>query len=614
MGMPKANKRKRSKQTTAKSQPPLDSASDPSIRISRQELVAVGLLLLLGVGLRLAFPSRMAVEHFDEGVYASNIWFGTEFGFQYPQRRLYAPPLLPSLIEWSLIIDNARSPSSIRPSSLAAMAPSLFAGCLTLVAVWWTARDWFGSSVGLSAMALASLSDLHTLYSRTALTEAPLVLFLILSLWATRRALAANNFQSVVLAGLFTGLAWWTKYNGWLPLAIGIAGIGLAFASEKAPRARLVRPVASWAGITCLAFVFWCPYLWKLQPFGGYAAVAENHRQYVVGFGGWLSSLQQQYANLNHYDGWLSSAGIAVAAFVLATSIGRAPAESLLRRQPAKCLALALGLAAAATWLGSAVVMFVLALLCVGVGLRQMRREETTEQPQSRFALYLSAAWIVGLFAATPLYHPYPRLTLPWVCGLWLVGAAGLNELLKSNYFQDPNASPRGNRLAIGVIVAGLASVAIAVAAERFPVRPLAWQSRAQWESISEQIVSQVETRATRIRNDPSQAIVFVYGEPALFFHLNAVGSQAFIPAGNLEFVETADPSIPTFLVAGPHADRTPDFVEEVSHRDENMSLVAKYDYRPSDLVLLNQLHPRELSGEGEITQSVRLYMVGADR
>ena len=65
-------------------------------RPTRGELIAV----LAGAGLRLAFPSHMSVEHFDEGVYASSAWFGPDEGYQYPNGHLYAPPLLSRLIEW----------------------------------------------------------------------------------------------------------------------------------------------------------------------------------------------------------------------------------------------------------------------------------------------------------------------------------------------------------------------------------------------------------------------------------------------------------------------------------------------------------------------------------
>ena len=60
-------------------------------------------LVGLGVALRFAFVGRLAIEHFDEGVYASNVWFDGSDGFGYPQVGLYAPPLLPLTIEALLL-------------------------------------------------------------------------------------------------------------------------------------------------------------------------------------------------------------------------------------------------------------------------------------------------------------------------------------------------------------------------------------------------------------------------------------------------------------------------------------------------------------------------------
>ena len=61
----------------------------------------------LAIGLRRGCAlSRSAVEHFDEGVYASNIYFAAP-EYAYPLQRFYAPPLLPALIEAGMIVGLA---------------------------------------------------------------------------------------------------------------------------------------------------------------------------------------------------------------------------------------------------------------------------------------------------------------------------------------------------------------------------------------------------------------------------------------------------------------------------------------------------------------------------
>ena len=54
-------------------------ASDPREQpVTRYELWAVVTITLLGAAVRFAFPSAMAIEHFDEGVYASNLLFSEQ--------------------------------------------------------------------------------------------------------------------------------------------------------------------------------------------------------------------------------------------------------------------------------------------------------------------------------------------------------------------------------------------------------------------------------------------------------------------------------------------------------------------------------------------------------
>ena len=73
------------------------------------ELTLVLFVAVIAGSLRLAAPSHLAIEHFDEGVYASN----RLADFQdppgaYPDRHLYAPPLFPKLLEWSLALGGGR--------------------------------------------------------------------------------------------------------------------------------------------------------------------------------------------------------------------------------------------------------------------------------------------------------------------------------------------------------------------------------------------------------------------------------------------------------------------------------------------------------------------------
>jgi hypothetical protein len=46
------------------------------------------MITLLGIALRWGGVSQVALAHFDEGVYASNVWFGPESDYAYPARHL----------------------------------------------------------------------------------------------------------------------------------------------------------------------------------------------------------------------------------------------------------------------------------------------------------------------------------------------------------------------------------------------------------------------------------------------------------------------------------------------------------------------------------------------
>ncbi|MBC8353508.1 MAG: glycosyltransferase family 39 protein [Planctomycetes bacterium] len=578
--------------------------SPSSTAPSTREWLLVAILLVLGVSIRIAFPSRMAIEHFDEGVYASNIWFGPDAGYQYPQRRFYAPPLLPSLIEWSMIVDQTRDPTTRTLNPLTPLVPSLFTGCLTLVVVWRMTREWFGAEAGLATLAIASLSDFHALYSRAALTEALMLLLFVAAVWTLKRAFSTSSYLFLGIAGLLTGLAWWTKYNGWLPLAVGFGGLVIAFAIDANCRRHTIRLIAFWIGAAAIAFAVWSPYLRELQPYGGYAEVAANHRQYLVGFGGWVSSLAQQYANLSHFDGWATCASIGIAILSALAVTPRNPKRSL------KVCVLAVGLCAATAWLGAALIMFALSTSFVGLELYR-RRFASAANDDDRLALYFLAAWIGGLLLATPFYHPYPRLTLPWLCAVWIGAGVAISQLVET---ADKPSEHHG--VSKRWVVALVASVlALLVTLPRIAERGIpAWQSRTGWVPIAKQIIEEVGNRAELARGGRDEAIVVVYGEPGLFFQLKLTGTQSFVPGGDLRFINdtTRDSSVPTFLVAGPHALRTEGYQEDLARNMAHLERVEEYQYTPSYLVLLNQYDPRSLAAQPVETrsESVTLYQI----
>ena len=128
-----------------------DADEQASLPVTRFEMTVALALTLVGAAVRFAFPSAMAIEHFDEGVYASNLLFPDQ-DYRYPDRHLYAPSLVPALIEWSIILFGDKG--------IAPMLPSLLFGTLTIPLIWWVGRQWFGPIPGLAAATLSALAQL----------------------------------------------------------------------------------------------------------------------------------------------------------------------------------------------------------------------------------------------------------------------------------------------------------------------------------------------------------------------------------------------------------------------------------------------------------------------
>lgn len=628
----------------------------------RRELVAVAALLVFGAVLRGSHHERMAVEHFDEGVYAANA-FSPPPNYRYPAQQLYAPPLLPALIEWTLLF-TGNLPA-------APMLVNLVAGSLTIVLVWLLGRSWFGPLAGVTAAALCAFSDLHLAYSRTALTDPLLCLWLALALLCIGAGHRRLNRGWLIAGGIVTGLAWWTKYNGWLPLAIQISGVTawLIFGGREARR-RWRWHVGGLFLTALVAGAVVVPMFADLP--NGYAEVAANHRGYLTGVAGWTESLRRQWEAHRHFDGTIAICGLAYAVLLgAALCVGRrggrpawvgfggtdAPGGPIVRGWIV-VLAAAVLLCGLAAWAGTSAVFAGLTVLILAVGFRRKPGYRSATVPRSgdrgqgsgvsltthhSLAFWLLAAWFVGLFVTTPLYRAYPRLTLPWVMSAWLGAGACIAWFLQRQVVRnqgsgvrgqgsDTDRSPRAtNQLVVPFSVVALVAGGALLwrFADRFqPVRVVGWQDRRGYRLMADEILKRSEQTIREplpglspVGNRTPEMVFYVYGEPALYYQLAAKSqsaSPAFVVAPVQDLgvkplkVDGRDTPLPTFLLTGPHAHRSKAFQKQWrQHQGRFRQIGSDIPYPASDLVLLNEFPAGAVeSGKARVGLYVRLYRV----
>lgn len=609
-------------------------ASDPREHpISGYELWAVVAITLLGAAVRFAFPSAMAIEHFDEGVYASNLLFPDQ-EYCYPDRHLYAPSFVPALIELSIL--------AFGDKGIAPMLPSLLFGTLTIPLIWWVGRQWFGPLFGIATATLLSLSDFHIAFSRSALTDVPLCFWLLLAVYFFERSFRDLSWPTAIAAGLTTGLAWWTKYNGWLPLAISLSGVMAWSLFARHDERHFLRRLSLWAIAAATAIAVWSPYLLTLPH--GYAEVARNHSQYLVGFAGWDSDSTRLREALEEFNSPLNWGALV---FVVAMGMWRFHSTGGTKTWTDSLSPVIQAVVVCCWMVGFAAIggirltvnrlLLIQAAITLFVGLTVSlvrlviliwnSRKLQPESAKSRlgdpyfeftfgFTDWLVAAWVVGLTVSVPLYRPYPRLAL-----LWLVGTILLFPCLFARGRKPSNVEPElpslKDKLWSALLVVPIAAANITLfplphppAENSFAYR--CWETRSQFREIARDVAGDALKNVQAANQMPiqnTQAVLYVYAEPGLFFHLPAEG-LAVQPAGNLNFVAIeATRKLPTFLVTGPHAHRSRAFAGEFAQRTDQFELIASYPYDASDFVRLDDVSATQLRAHREPLE-VRLYRV----
>lgn len=534
-------------------------------------MVALVLIALMGAILRSA---DSPVEHFDEGVYASNLFFGEATGYRFPNQHLYAPPLLPALVEWSLVFFGA--------SDIAAHLPTRLFVAVGMGLVWWLTRRWFDVPTALVATLLLAVSWPNILFSEAVLTDIPVTVWMLAAVGCFVSGLADRRWGLVVSGGVLTGLAWWTKYSGWLPLPIAGACLVVAAAwpggSFHGKRLGWLMPrVAMWCVGCAVALAVWSPWLWALQSKGGYAAVAANHRGYVVGLAGWPSSALAQLRFLAcDWPSLVFGGGFVITAMLgarwRASAAARdnfdAPTDPSRELDPETDAAL------------------------------------LDERYLGRIAL---AVWAAALLLTIPLYRPYFRLCVPLDVPVKILLSAGMVSAVRHlggivlKGTSRPTAeqpTPRPDIAGLmnwAVVVLGVAGVPAAagwvlnaeyersISHERGGYRSLRFALACQSLGGSMQRSPESEAGPKPSASDgtpPQEVAIYVYGEPAVLFQLRLLGFENAVPVSHLGFARPTAPvsPLPTFVIIGPHARMSGDFARQWAESSPRLKQVDEVE------------------------------------
>jgi 4-amino-4-deoxy-L-arabinose transferase-like glycosyltransferase len=613
--------------------------------IDRREALVVGVLFAVAAALRFAYPTRISIEHWDEAVNASNIFLDGG----YPFRFLYSPPLVPTLIEWSMLVFGK--------TAFAAVIPNLMLGSFTILLCWWVGRDWFGPAAGIASAALAALSDFQIVYSRTGLTDATLGFWFLLAVYCSWRALSRNSFGEACLAGLAIACAWATKYNGWLPLAVAISGFIAWGLFERFDRREWRSRLPVLAVLVVAAAVCWSPVWLSLWDDGGYSRVSANHAQYFFGLRAWWDDFKRQLLNQRYYEGWLTAAGLLLAWLLPAIALrpsaplasgrrepagsteatssppaGAEPADQAARMQAASqvllrqvgaqlhLLTVAGLFAGISLLLGGAGLTLVFAIFFVAfvvfaTVLRPRRTEASPDAARARnLAGWLLASWFLGLLVAIPLYKPYPRLVMPWLVCAWLAGGACIGRVLgdasgrwiaRQEAALTPPAGPGWRTWAKLVGALAVLAVGVFVRMKVASTREIpGWQDRTIRAKVIKNAVQ------FGLKTAPGKPVFLTFGEPTLFFNLAIEGHEPQPPLGpDFSFLAPGQKRLPqpAFLLAY----HTPEFDSLVAPYEKALELLAVFHDPPSDVVLLDTYSPADLTpGHRPPPEELRLYRV----
>jgi len=317
-------------------------------------------------------------------------------------------------------------------------------------------------------------------------------------------------------------------------------------------------------------------FVWDgLQEVGGYQVVADNHARYFVGWPGWVDSLRQQWEKQLLMNSLFGYAGLAVATLIGVLVILRRgdgateKVDNLLRWGLVSMSSVLLMLGLGGLFGATTVIMGItlLAALWFLVKFRGFWKLPESYVSDSRLAGWMLLAWFTALTIAVPLYYPYPRLAVPWILSACL-GAGWFAQMIRDKV-QLAIAQTDTGVLSPAPIWAKLAAMAVALGGAALFMYDMqlkagteqdyvAMEDRSRFGFIGQRIIRTClqDTKADLAKLETNAPfVVYVYGEPAMFYHLRSQYPDVG-PVGELDHI--AGPKArkhdrPTYVLIGPH-------------------------------------------------------------
>lgn len=358
----------------------------------KAELVLLILLTSTGAAIRLGGLTSIGLSHFDAGIYAqSGLWPWT--GAFHFQQGFYSPPLYPGLMGVVNLLVGG-------PTEWSGAFISALAGTLLIPVCWWIGRSWFGPTAGWMVALFTTLDGLHIVFSRVGLTDELFTLLFMAGLACSISAVTKGGWARIFGAGLLVGLAWNTKYNGFLPLALSA---GFLIHPKVATRVGRLASISLIAGLVYLPWALW----FHVQH--GYRTLIEHQRGYVQGWTGIVPNWREFLHDMD-----------VVSPPILGISLFLIMAASLRRASPNGLMTLGI-------------------IALIGTGLEVIGWPWMLWIPAAFLGAWFGVPsesrigflWMLGGLLLLPaIYMPYLRLWLPTETVLVLLASGGFARTL----------------------------------------------------------------------------------------------------------------------------------------------------------------------------------------